>query len=75
MRQEEEALQLLEEKPPLRIDPEGTFKMRWDMFMLLLVYYVSLVTPMNLAFFADGATSDDTLLPYQVILETKNLGA
>ena len=64
--EEEEHLQLLKKTPPFRIDPEGTFKAKWDVFMLFLVYYVSLVTPLNLAFFSNESTHRDSLIEYQV---------
>ena len=68
VRREEEALELSQEKPPLRIDPDGRFKRGWDVFMLLMVYYVSLVTPLNLAFFSNNESHSELLQPYQASL-------
>jgi len=65
---EEALIRVSQYKPLLRIDPEGSFKTRWDMFMLLLVYYVSLATPLSLAFFSEDQCHAQDTLPNQVTL-------
>eukprot|EP00210_Caulerpa_lentillifera_P007677 g7328.t1 len=68
---EEDLIKLNEYKPMMRIDPEGTFKTHWDMFMLLLVYYVSLATPLSLAFFSEDQCNPQQDIPDQVTLSRK----
>lgn len=65
---EEALIRVSQYKPLLRIDPDSSFKTHWDMFMLLLVYYVSLATPLSLAFFSEDQCDVQDILPDQVVL-------
>lgn len=39
-------------------DPRSWYRLRWDMFILVLIFYVMLVTPFHIAFLADVNVAD-----------------
>ena len=41
------------------LQPDSTFRMLWDLFILILVLYVSIVIPLRIGFSTTASTSDN----------------
>lgn len=64
--EEEAILASRDYRPRWMINPESRFKETWDIIILFLVYYVSIVTPFNVAFMAMEPCENHLYQQYQV---------